>query len=87
MKPDFFLDESIASLEPEAQLLLIGLWTQADKDGRLDRQGQKLPVIVKMLVAEGTRDELVAECLAMKQDAQDKLFSILKRLIKAIRKS
>lgn len=53
--------------------------------GRLDRQGQKLPVIVKMLVAEGTRDELVAECLALKRDAQDKLFAILKRLIRKIR--
>lgn len=53
--------------------------------GRLDRQGQTLPVVVKMLVAEGTRDELVAECLANKKDAQDKLFRILKRLIKALK--
>lgn len=49
--------------------------------GRLDRQGQKNPVLVKMLVAEGTRDEIVAKALFEKKDAQEKLFAILKRLI------
>lgn len=49
--------------------------------GRLDRQGQKGSVVVQLLVAQGTRDELVAECLFKKQDAQDMLFRILKRLI------
>ena len=49
--------------------------------GRLDRQGQKNPVLVKMLVAEGTRDEIVAKALFEKKDAQEKLFTILKRLI------
>lgn len=53
--------------------------------GRLDRQGQKNPVIVEMLVAEGTRDELVAECLRNKQDAQEKMFTTLKRMIKKLR--
>lgn len=50
--------------------------------GRLDRQGQKGSVIVQLLVAEGTRDELVAACLLEKQDAQEKLFRILKKLIR-----
>ncbi len=49
--------------------------------GRLARQGQTRDVIVKLLVAEGTRDEDVAACLAEKEDAQEKLFRILKRLI------
>jgi hypothetical protein len=53
--------------------------------GRLDRQGQLNPVLVILLVAMGSRDELVAECLAAKEDAQDKFFAILKRLIKALR--
>lgn len=53
--------------------------------GRIDRQGQKWPVIVQMLVAEGTRDELVAACLVAKEDAQEALFRILKRLIREIR--
>lgn len=53
--------------------------------GRLDRQGQKNPVIVEMLVAEGTRDVDVYECLKNKEDAQEKLFSILKRMIRKLR--
>lgn len=53
--------------------------------GRIDRQGQKNPVIVEMLVAEGTRDELVAECLKNKEDAQEKMFTILKRMIRKLR--
>lgn len=54
--------------------------------GRLDRQGQKGAVIVKLLVAVGTRDELVAACLKDKKDAQDTLFRILKRLISEVKK-
>ena len=50
--------------------------------GRLDRQGQVNPVLVILLVAAGTRDEMVAECLAAKEDAQDKFFAILKQKIR-----
>lgn len=53
--------------------------------GRLDRQGQTKPVIVKLLVAEGTRDELVAQCLLEKEDAQERFFMLLKRLIRKLR--
>lgn len=54
--------------------------------GRLDRQGQMGAVIVKLLIAEDTRDELVAECLIKKEDAQETLFKILKRLIAEFRR-
>ncbi len=54
--------------------------------GRIDRQGQKNPVIVKMLVGEGTRDEIVAKALRDKKDAQEKLFRILQKLIRDLRK-
>lgn len=53
--------------------------------GRIDRQGQTQPVIIELLVAEGTRDELVADSNIEKQDAQEKLFTILKRLIRKLR--
>lgn len=55
--------------------------------GRIDRQGQENPVIVQLLIAEGTRDEDVAAALVQKQDAQEMLFVILKRLIRAMRKA
>lgn len=41
LKPDFFLDEDLAKLPAEARLLFAGLWTLADRDGRLeDRPGR-----------------------------------------------
>jgi hypothetical protein len=35
IKPEFFTSESIVSLEPLARLLFIGLWCEADREGRL----------------------------------------------------
>lgn len=55
--------------------------------GRIDRQGQANPVIVQLMIAEGTRDQDVAAALVQKQDAQEMLFVILKRLIRAMRKA
>jgi SNF2 family DNA or RNA helicase len=60
------------------------LWLQLI--GRLARQGQANPVLVQVLVAAGTVDELVYGALAEKNDAQDRLFSTLKRLIRKYRK-
>ena len=54
--------------------------------GRIDRQGQTKPVIVQLLIAEGTRDEDVSEALTAKEDVQEKMFVILKRLIAKLRR-
>ena len=35
IKPSFFLDEAVAEMPDTAQLLFIGLWTLADRNGRL----------------------------------------------------
>jgi SNF2 family DNA or RNA helicase len=50
--------------------------------GRLARQGQTAVVVVQLLISSGTLDEFVWQCLSDKEDAQDRLFSILKRLIR-----
>lgn len=42
LKPDFFFDEETATLHPDAQLLLLGLSTQADRDGRLEDRPVRL---------------------------------------------
>lgn len=42
IKPDFFMDEETATLPPDAQLLLIGLWTLADRDGRLEDKVRRI---------------------------------------------
>lgn len=36
IKYEFFLNEGLASLDPMARLLFIGLWTICDKEGRLE---------------------------------------------------
>src|SRR5262245_25864231 len=35
LKPGFFLNEELAELAPETRLLFAGLWTIADREGRL----------------------------------------------------
>lgn len=55
--------------------------------GRLARQGQKHPVIVKVLIAEGTRDELAFANLSRKVDAQEAFFRLFKRLIAEYRRT
>lgn len=52
--------------------------------GRLARQGQPYVVFVHHIVARGTIDELVLSCLLQKQDAQEELFRMLKRLRKML---
>lgn len=54
--------------------------------GRLARQGQKHAVTVWMLTTLDTIDEAVCEALRAKEDAQDRMFAMLKRLIRASRK-
>lgn len=54
--------------------------------GRLARQGQKAVVRVFVLMAEGTIDEFVYETLSTLADVQERMFAMLKRLIRAHRK-
>lgn len=55
--------------------------------GRLARQGQMHPVIVQLLIATGTLDELVVRSLEAKNDAQEAMFRMLKRWLKKLRGS
>lgn len=42
IKPGFFKNELLAELKPEAQLLFVGLWTLADKSGRLEDRPKRI---------------------------------------------
>lgn len=55
--------------------------------GRLARQGQKHKVMVYIFTALDTLDEAVADALRAKEDAQDKMFRMLRRLIKKHRRT
>lgn len=49
--------------------------------GRLARQGQTHPVVVQLLTAVGTLDQVVAAALNMKGMTQERMFKILKKMI------
>jgi hypothetical protein len=46
VKPDFFLHEGLAELSPLHRLFFIGLWTLADKDGRLEDRPKRIKAAV-----------------------------------------
>jgi len=44
IKPEFFLDEDIAKLEPLTRILFQGLWCLADSEGRLEDRPQRIKI-------------------------------------------
>lgn len=42
IKPDFFLHEGLAELSPLHRLFFVGLWTLADKEGRLEDRPKRI---------------------------------------------
>lgn len=42
IKPGFFKNEDLAELNPETRLLFIGLWTLADREGRLEDRPKRI---------------------------------------------
>jgi hypothetical protein len=42
IKPEFFYSEQVATLPHAARLLFIGLWTLADREGRMEWSGRKV---------------------------------------------
>jgi hypothetical protein len=42
IKPEFFKNEELATLSPFTRLLFVGLWTQADREGRLEYRPRRL---------------------------------------------
>jgi len=46
IKPDFYLDDKLAELDPYTRIVFSGLWTQADREGKLKDEPKKLKVIL-----------------------------------------
>ena len=42
IKPSFFKNEELADLAPQVRLLFIGLWTLADKEGKLEDRHKRI---------------------------------------------
>lgn len=59
IKPEFFLNETIAALPFQTQLCYIGLWTQADREGRLEDRPARLKASIFPYHAETDMDDLL----------------------------
>ncbi len=46
IKPQFFLNDELASLHPLDRILFIGLWTMADREGRLEDRPLKIKAAI-----------------------------------------
>lgn len=46
IKPEFFINDLLAELPPLDRLLFIGLWTQSDREGRLEDRPRKIKVAI-----------------------------------------
>lgn len=44
IKPEFFKNEDLSDLSPIHRLLFIGLWTQADREGKLEDRPKRLKI-------------------------------------------
>lgn len=42
IKPQFFMNEEMAGLDPLTRLLFVGLWTLADKEGRMEDRPRRI---------------------------------------------
>lgn len=64
VKPEFFDDPDMGEISPLARLLFIGLWTQSDKEGRLEADLRRLKARLfpyDTIEIEQLADELVAK--------------------------
>src|SRR5574341_1436816 len=66
IKPDFFTDEDLAALSAHARLLFVGLWTLADRRGRLEERPQKIKACI-FTYEDVLVDHLLEELASPKQ--------------------
>lgn len=67
IKPEFFINEELALLTPWARLLFIGLWTAADREGRMQDRPKRIKtqvfpyddVDIEALLSELERHEFI----------------------------
>ena len=46
IKPDFFLDDDLAEIDIYARFVFVGLWTQADKEGKLEDKPRRIKAVI-----------------------------------------
>lgn len=60
IRPEFFTDPVTAHLSPEAQITYIGLWCVADDDGFLERDDDRLGVLLYPYMVRAVRLRRIA---------------------------
>ncbi|QXX82922.1 hypothetical protein J6836_00570 [Providencia sp. R33] len=60
IKPGFFTNDDLAECEPLARILFVGLWTVADREGRLEDKPRKIKAMV-LPYDEADCDKLLAQ--------------------------
>lgn len=63
IKPEFFLNEDVAALPTQTRLFFIGLWTQADREGRLEDRPARLKAALLPYEA-GNVEEMLSSLVA-----------------------
>lgn len=88
IKPDFFADDELAEVQPLGRLLFIGLWTLADRDGRLDDRPRKIKALLLPFDdcdADGLLNELSAGGFIVRYQAADEPFIAIRSWAKHAR--
>lgn len=85
IKPDFFTDEEVVELQPLTRLMFIGMWTLADRQGRMeDRPKQiKLRLLpVDDLSVDGALDELQEHKFIVRYEVNGKRYIQIRNFLK-----
>jgi len=72
IKPEFFTSESVLSVSPLARLLFIGLWCEADREGRMKWK----PKTLKFRYLPSDSVEINDLCEELKQEGMIEVYSI-----------
>ena len=79
IKPDFFKHEDLAELPAMTRLLFIGLWTQADREGRLEDRPKRLKIEIfpyEEYDIEAGLSKLTEDGFIIRYDANGKFIQI-----------
>ena len=77
IKPGFFTDDDLLECDPLARLLFVGLWTEADRAGRLEDRPRRLKLRILPADdcdADALLDQLAARRLIIRYALDDKRY-------------
>ena len=85
IKPSFFKDEKLADLDITDRLLFIGLWTIADREGRLEDRPKFIKVEIfpyDKVDVEAGLEELIVQNLIVRYEVEGRKYIAIKNFLK-----